>query len=74
MPQVIFGHLSVVLDTQVTLVVATPFVGKAIQICISPGPDGRIPRLSRAAHAEEWSREGVVDGTLKSGALTGHRY
>ena len=38
MSQVFVGHLGVVLDRQVALVVASPFVDKAIQVCISPGP------------------------------------
>ena len=66
MPHVLFRQFGIVLNGQIAVVVSTPFVGKASQVRIGPRRDGRVPRFARAAHAEERSREGVVDWSLKS--------
>src|SRR4051812_19629271 len=66
MPHVVFRHFGVVLNRQIAMVVATPLVGEASQVRIGPRHNGWVPRFASSAHAEERSREGIVDRPLKS--------
>src|ERR1019366_10552277 len=66
---VVFRHIVVVLDGQRTTEITMPFVGKAFQACVGPGPDIWVPRLAGAAHAQKRSRKCIVDRPLNAGTF-----